>query len=68
MSQSVKTKIKSSIFSVDMQFSLSCPVSFAVVVACPGKARMSPYQVEAALGKMFQEHLGLCSIFQTKIP
>ena len=29
---------------------------------------MSSYQVEAALGKMFQEHLGLCSVFQTKIP
>ena len=67
MSQSVKTKIKGSIFSVDMQFSLSCPVSFAVVVACPGKARMSSYQVEAALGKC-SEHLGLCSVFQTRIP
>ena len=29
---------------------------------------MSSYQVEAALGKMFQEYLGLCSVFQTKIP
>ena len=43
-------------------------MSLAVVVARPGKARMSSYQVEAALGKMFQEHLGLCSVFQTKIP
>ena len=29
---------------------------------------MSSYQVETALGKMFQEQLGLCSVFQTKIP
>ena len=39
-----------------------------MVVARPGKARMSSYQVEAALGKMSQEHLSLCSVFQTKIP
>ena len=39
-----------------------------MVVARPVKARMSSYQVEAAFGKMFQEHWGLCSVFQTKIP
>ena len=39
-----------------------------MVVARPVKARMFSYQVIAAFRKMFQEHLGLCSVFQTKIP